>query len=30
MDGHLRIGTGGHAQELEEGLRRIDRVLAAL
>jgi aspartate/methionine/tyrosine aminotransferase len=30
MDGHLRIGTGGHAQELEEGLRRIDRVLASL
>ena len=30
MDGHLRIGTGGHAQELEEGLRRIDRVLASI
>ncbi len=30
MDGHLRIGTGGHAHELEEGLRRIDRVLASI
>ncbi len=30
MDGYLRIGTGGHAHELEEGLRRIDRVLASL
>ncbi|HEY1709558.1 MAG TPA: aminotransferase class I/II-fold pyridoxal phosphate-dependent enzyme [Rhizomicrobium sp.] len=30
MDGHLRIGTGGHAHELEEGLKRIDRVLASI
>ncbi|MEI9994334.1 MAG: aminotransferase class I/II-fold pyridoxal phosphate-dependent enzyme [Rhizomicrobium sp.] len=30
MDGHLRIGTGGHAHELEEGLRRIDDVLRAI
>ncbi len=30
LDGHLRIGTGGHASELEEGLRRIDRVLQNL
>jgi aspartate/methionine/tyrosine aminotransferase len=30
LDGHLRIGTGGHAGELEEGLRRIDRVLSTL
>ncbi len=30
LDGHLRIGTGGHAHELEEGLARIDRVLARL
>jgi aspartate/methionine/tyrosine aminotransferase len=30
LDGHLRIGTGGHAAELEEGLRRIDRVLRTL
>jgi aspartate/methionine/tyrosine aminotransferase len=30
LDGHLRIGTGGHAHELEEGLKRIDRVLSRL
>jgi aspartate/methionine/tyrosine aminotransferase len=30
MDGHIRIGTGGHAHELEEGLRRIDRVLETI
>ncbi len=30
MDGHLLIGTGGHAHELEEGLRRIDDVLRAI
>jgi aspartate/methionine/tyrosine aminotransferase len=30
LDGHLRIGTGGHAHELEEGLARIDRVLKRL
>lgn len=30
LDGHLRIGTGGHAHELKEGLRRIDRVLEGL
>ncbi|BCW90740.1 Capreomycidine synthase [Alphaproteobacteria bacterium SO-S41] len=30
LDGHLRIGTGGHAHELEEGLKRIDRVLGRL
>ena len=30
LEGHLRIGTGGHAAELEEGLRRIDRVLGSL
>jgi aspartate/methionine/tyrosine aminotransferase len=30
LDGHLRIGTGGHAHELEEGLHRIDRVLRSL
>ena len=30
LDGHLRIGTGGHAEELQEGLRRIDRVLASI
>lgn len=30
MDGHLRIGTGGHAHELEEGLRRIDKVLSEI
>ena len=30
MDGYLRIGIGGHAHELEEGLRRIDRVLQSL
>jgi hypothetical protein len=30
MDHHLRIGTGGHAHELEEGLKRIDRVLATI
>ena len=30
LDGHLRIGTGGHAHELEEGLKRIDRVLERL
>ncbi|MGA9797018.1 MAG: aminotransferase class I/II-fold pyridoxal phosphate-dependent enzyme [Rhizomicrobium sp.] len=30
MDGHLRIGTGGHAHELEEGLKRIDRVFATI
>jgi aspartate/methionine/tyrosine aminotransferase len=30
MDGHLRIGTGGHAHELAEGLARIDRVLSTL
>lgn len=30
LDGHLRIGTGGHAHELIEGLSRIDRVLSRL
>jgi aspartate/methionine/tyrosine aminotransferase len=30
LDGHLRIGTGGHADELREGLSRIDRVLATI
>ncbi len=30
MDGHLRIGTGGERHVLEEGLRRIDRVLKSL
>ena len=30
MDGHLRIGTGGHAEELREGLNRIDRVFASI
>ena len=30
LEGHVRIGTGGHAAELEEGLRRIDRVLGSL
>lgn len=30
LDGHLRIGTGGHAHELKEGLARIDRVLERL
>lgn len=30
MDGYLRLGIGGHAHELEEGLRRIDRVLQSL
>lgn len=30
MDGYLRIGTGGHTEVLEEGLRRIDRVLETL
>lgn len=30
LDGHLRIGTGGHAHELKEGLARIDRVLTRL
>ena len=30
MDGHLRIGTGGHADELKKGLERIDRVFASL
>lgn len=28
LDGHLRIGTGGHSHELEEGLARIDQILA--
>lgn len=27
LDGHLRIGIGGDPAQLEEGLRRIDRVL---
>ena len=30
LEGNLRIGTGGHAHELEEGLARIDRVLKRL
>lgn len=30
MDGYLRIGTGGEAHVLEEGLTRLDRVLASL
>lgn len=30
IDGHLRIGIGGEAAALDEGLRRIDRVLRAL
>jgi aspartate/methionine/tyrosine aminotransferase len=30
MGGHLRIGTGGHAETLAEGLRRIDRTLDRL
>ena len=30
LEGHVRIGTGGHAAELAEGLRRIDRVLRSL
>ena len=30
MDGYLRIGTGGERETLEEGLRRIDRVLETL
>lgn len=30
MDGHLRIGTGGEPEVLEEGLARLDRVLASL
>jgi aspartate/methionine/tyrosine aminotransferase len=30
LDRHLRIGTGGHAHELIEGLERIDRVLKSL
>lgn len=27
MERHLRIGTGGHADTLREGLARADRVL---
>lgn len=30
MDGYLRIGIGGDTENLEEGLRRIDRVLMSL
>lgn len=30
MDGYLRIGTGGEAHVLEEGLARLDRVLESL
>jgi aspartate/methionine/tyrosine aminotransferase len=30
LDGRLRIGTGGERERLEEGLRRVDKVLATL
>ena len=30
LDGYLRIGYGGRAESLREGLARLDRVLAAL
>ena len=30
LDGYLRIGYGGRAATLREGLARLDRVLAAL
>jgi hypothetical protein len=30
MDHYLRLGAGGEVEHLEEGLRRIDRVLARI
>ena len=30
LDGHLRIGTGGEREPLEEGLHRLDRLFERL
>lgn len=30
LEGHIRLGIGGDSHELEEGLKRVDRVLATL